>query len=412
MLICRRTETLNTIDYILILCICFSLIKEIINIPLIELNQIFLIGALILFLYINKKRGIIGVQITISQLSILLLISYIVIQGIILSVSYVDFFRMIKNYVLGLFFIMGIMSMGYRNYVKIIKIAVKWMTIIFTLEYFLYMFAKSGYNILFYEPYANIRHVASFLSPNSYAIVLAFVITYYVNKFILKGKKTDILLGALLFLPLISTYSKSGMFITLSGVLLSMWFSNKKHYKLIVIIVIINVAGLIVSGNIENILKQFPNSYFARRFLLYFEEGTLGGERGEGYLELINIFKENWLIGVGFGNITGNNDIYQGFSSAHNEYLRFLVEGGIIGGGIFLTIVIALIRRIINVYSMNKINKENCIFAIWGILFLLSEMFYNYFNAPREGILLIFMGFSVFTINNSIKEPVIPKRII
>ena len=398
MLISKKTESFNIINYVLLLTIFLSSIKEIINIPLIALNQIFLILFLLLLIYSKKKREIKNFQITFTQLTIILLISYIVIQGIFLSISYTDFLRMIKNYVLGLLLIMAMLSLDYTDYISIVKKAIRGMTIVFIMEYIICIFMPSAYNLIFYEPYANIRHVASFLSPNSYAIVLAFLITYHINDFILKRKKISGLLGLFLFLPLISTYSKSGMLIALAGILLSMWLSGNKLYKLIVAFFVVILGGLIVSEEIVNILEQFPDSYFARRFLLYFEDGTLGGERGEDYIEIFNIFKENWLVGGGFGNITGNNEIYQGFSSAHNEYLRFLSEGGIIGGMLFFSIIFALLKKIIRVFKYK--DRENYIFAIWGGLFLMSEMFYNYLNAPREGILLIFMGFGVFTIKN------------
>ena len=398
MLISKKTESFNIINYVLLLTIFLSSIKEIINIPLIELNQIFLILFLLLLIYSKKKREIKNFQITFTQLTIILLISYIVIQGIFLSISYTDFLRMIKNYVLGLLLIMAMLSLDYTDYISIVKKAIRGMTIVFIMEYIICIFMPSAYNLIFYEPYANIRHVASFLSPNSYAIVLAFLITYHINDFILKRKKISGLLGLFLFLPLISTYSKSGMLIALAGILLSMWLSGNKLYKLIVAFFVVILGGLIVSEEIVNILEQFPDSYFARRFLLYFEDGTLGGERGEDYIEIFNIFKENWLVGGGFGNITGNNEIYQGFSSAHNEYLRFLSEGGIIGGMLFFSIIFALLKKIIRVFKYK--DRENYIFAIWGGLSLMSEMFYNYLNAPREGILLIFMGFGVFTIKN------------
>lgn len=405
MLTSKKDESFNIINYVLLLAIFLSSIKEIINIPLIELNQIFLIFFLLLFINSKKKKEIKNFQITFAQLTIILLISYIVIQGIFLSINYTNFFRMIKNYVLGLLFIMAMLSLDYMDYISIVEKAIRGMTIVFIMEYIIYIFMTPVYNILFYAPYENIRHVASFLSPNSYAIVLAFLITYYINDFILKRKKISILLGIFLFLPLISTYSKSGMLIALGGIVLSMWLSGNKLYKLIVVFFVVVLGGLIVSGAIVNILEQFPDSYFARRFLLYFEEGTLGGERGEDYIEIFNIFRENWLVGVGFGNITGNNEIYQGFSSAHNEYLRFLSEGGIIGGILFFSITFALLKKVIRVFVCR--NRKNYIFAIWGILFLMSEMFYNYLNAPREEIILIFMGFGVFTIKNPKRTPVL-----
>ena len=189
MLISKKTESFNIINYVLLLTIFLSSIKEIINIPLIELNQIFLILFLLLLIYSKKKREIKNFQITFTQLTIILLISYIVIQGIFLSISYTDFLRMIKNYVLGLLLIMAMLSLDYTDYISIVKKAIRGMTIVFIMEYIICIFMPSAYNLIFYEPYANIRHVASFLSPNSYAIVLAFLITYHINDFILKRKK-------------------------------------------------------------------------------------------------------------------------------------------------------------------------------------------------------------------------------
>lgn len=396
----KKIEISKLINCGMILIVFFSTIKEIINIPFIELNQAALIAVLLLLVADKRTNGSSNFHIILTPIItvILVLICYMILQGILLSLNYRDSFRMLKNYVLGLLFIITIISMDHENYVKIVDKAIKCMTVVFAIEYFSYILAPLLYNTLFYIPYQNVRHVASFLSPNSYAIILAFLITYHANKFFVNGKIVNALIGVFLFLPLVSTYSKSGMIIALAGILLSMWFSKK--YRLFVIIIGILGIGLIFSGLLVDILECFPDSYYARRFLLYFEEGSLGGPRTEGYRQIFDIFRENWFVGVGFGNITGNNEIYQGFSSPHNEYLRFLAEGGIIGGVLFFAIIIAILKKIAKVYFVNN-NRDNIIFVIWGILFLLSEIFYNYLNAPREGILLIFMGMGVLNIKET-----------
>ena len=379
--------------------VLFSAIKEVINIPLIEINQLFLI--ITFFIYVSSQ-WLIGAKafyIRVTPIAVLsvLLIGYMFFQGLFLSINYIDCVRMLKNYLLALLFLIIITSIDYEDYRMIVKNSLNCMTAIFLLEFFLYLFFRPLYYEMFYAPYQNIRHQAGFLSPNSYAVILAFLITYHVYIFLIEKKFINFLFGISLIFPLVSTYSKSGFLITFSGIVLCMWFSQKRFLRLLVVMVIVIGGVMVLSGKIVDILEYFPDSYFAKRFLVYFEEGSIGGERTEGYKQLFDIFQQNFLFGVGFGNITGQNDFFQSFSSPHNEYLRFLVEGGIIGGALFGGIVLISVKKILEISVYSK-RRENKIYAIWGILFLLSEIFYNYLNAPREGILLIFMGFSMFTI--------------
>jgi O-antigen ligase len=97
-------------------------------------------------------------------------------------------------------------------------------------------------------------------------------------------------------------------------------------------------------------------------------------------------------LGLGFGNISGDNVLYQGMSSMHNEYLRFFVEGGIIGGILFTFIVGLLILSIIRIYLINPMHADIGLPISLVLMFLASELQYNFLNAPREGIILAFFS--------------------
>ena len=122
--------------------VLFSAIKEVINIPLIEINQLFLI--ITFFIYVSSQ-WLIGAKafyIRVTPIAVLsvLLIGYMFFQGLFLSINYIDCVRMLKNYLLALLFLIIITSIDYEDYRMIVKNSLNCMTAIFLLEFFLYLF--------------------------------------------------------------------------------------------------------------------------------------------------------------------------------------------------------------------------------------------------------------------------------
>ena len=398
MLRIMKVKENTLIRYGIVITLVFSGIGEFFNIPFLEINQFFLVLVILICLIRIKTNPSNYVVVDSIQMVVIALVIYLILQGFILTSNYMEYMRFAKNYILAFSFILIIMTLEYSEYLRILKVIVYFLTVLFFLEYILWQASPFLYGYMFAPLYDGIRHMANFLSPNSYAIVLAFLITYYVNRFVQAHKFINIIVGIGLCLPLATTYSKSGLIVCVVGVFFCLWFSENKFYKGIAIIGVIIFSWLLFSNLLITFLELFPDSYYARRLVLYLESETLGGERADTYLQMIHIFQDNWIGGVGFGNLTESNEHIIGFSSPHNEYLRFFAEGGIVGGILF-----SLFIASIAIQTLKWRKSSDRILIIWGILFIIAEIFYNYLNAPREGLILIFFGCGCLLINNEQK---------
>jgi len=379
--------------------LALSTVGEFIPIPGIEINQFVILIIFPLF-YIKIKDRYGCHPKNIIVLIVFILYGYILLQGSIMTYDLVEFIKTIKNYTISFMFILMVISLNSSEYKTILKKYINFCSIFFIFEFFLgYFNFTSIYNMLFIQPYADIRHMGNFLSPNSYGIIIAFIMIGNLYLYVQQKQKVNMLFLIGLSLPMLTTVSRSAVIILLIGVIIFIFIKFRIGTKIIIILTTFISLLYILSDKFVMWLYKYYSSYYARRFILYLESGNLYGDRSNEYKTIFKLYKTSWFTGLGFGNITGNNELYQGMSSMHNEYYRFFIEGGIIGGLLFLVIVIILLYSIIKLYKIKNVDKNTkALFITYTIMFLIAELQYNFFDAHREGILLIFFGFSVITI--------------
>ena len=116
---------------------------------------------------------------------------------------------------------------------------------------------------------------------------------------------------------------------------------------------LIPIALYFVSEAIGNLLERT------------FSGGMLNTtNRLEAWTTLLELSEEHRIIGMGIGSlktITGNYIIDQGFTAAHNEYVRFIYETGIIGLFIFIWIMAIIFKTY---YRNNIFGKKKYIIVL------------------------------------------------
>ncbi|MDY0278543.1 MAG: O-antigen ligase family protein [Acholeplasma sp.] len=398
---------------LILIILIISTIGEILPIPFIEINQLFFILFFPIMLYF-KRKSFKYLKINIILFIIITLSVYMLFQGLILSVDFDSYLRFMKNYIIAFSFIILTLTLTPKEHYKILNLYTHIASIIFVLEYILWKVRLfSIYLFIFNFPFSGIRNQAAFLSPNSYGIIISFLILSNLFLGIFKSKKYHCILALILIFPLFTTASRSAIFILLIGISIFGFLNSKLFGKVVIILSVLLIGYLLLSDNAFYILNDYNHIFFVRRFLNYFDERSLFGERTYEYIKIFEIYRDSWFTGLGFGNITGNNVLYVGMSSVHNEYLRFLIEGGVVGGFLFGFLIFILCFETYKLMRNTKLSKyfKNIIFTFF-FMFLIAEMQYNFFNAHREGLILIFLGFSpmiyskVLLLNVSIKKKI------
>jgi O-antigen ligase len=384
---------------IFILILILSTIGEYLPLPGFQTNQLFILVLVPIVIFKIKKR-ISYYPHNVVLVILLFLWFYITLQGLLSTYDINAFLRTMREYSISFIFILMVICLKVDEYRTILKKFTSFCNVFFMFEYILGT-SNVGhiYNTFFHQPYADIRNMANFLSPNSYGAVIAFLIISNIYLYCHYKNKMNLLFSLLLIFPLVTTVSRSSLIVLILGLLVFVFIKFKIAVKFAILIAVLWLSLISVSDRIVVWLSQYSDSYFARRIVLYFQSDSVFGNRIYEYEIIFNLYKSNWFTGLGFGNITGKNQLYSGMTSMHNEYLRFFIEAGIVGGALFMIIIVFLIYAAIKLVLSREYDRNiKALFASFTIMFLVSQLQYNYFNAPREGILLIFFGFSALTV--------------
>ena len=237
-----------------------------------------------------------------------------------------------------------------------------------------------------------------------YAMVSIFLIVFLLREY---KKKLKILYAIMLVLCLVGLFlTKSrGSYIGFAmGALVVVWFnfrSIKKFIISILIMIAVSIPLIFISDAFKRIMQifDFNEANISWRFVLW--------ERA------LYMFRQSPIFGIGFGRFNDVdfssrfNDfsfeklhVFIGFpkvvsffmdpnydfsnAHAHNSYLQYLAETGIVGLGLLILFWIFVLRKIFRAYNTvgDDFSKKVFLCSIGGIaaLFTLS-LFENYFSA-------------------------------
>lgn len=159
--------------------------------------------------------------------------------------------------------------------------------------------------------------------------------------------------------------------------LISAKFFWKTYKKLYVTVISATAALFFCAITFVSALRHRFMSIFAMR------NDSSNSFRFNVYHSAIQMFKDNWLLGIGVGN-KNFREIYglymrTGFDalSAYNIYLEIAVESGIFALIAFLGFLITLIKKAIS-YILNSSNIESVLFVSVSLVSILAVCFHGF----------------------------------
>ena len=319
-----------------------------------------------------------------------------------------------------LFFVFAVPFLDYRKladlYFKFIFAVFTFFSIFGIAEYFF-----SGYSIMtFSEPYAGKMFLALNFAHNAtgsvYSIVCIFLFAFF-----LKEKKDKLKLWYLFLLlinliALFITKSRGGYTGFMAGAIIVLWLNYRSIKKFAIAIgamMLVFLPLIYATGIYKRLLQLFDIQggtsrvrlmIWEKAWYLFSQSPLFGigfGRFNDIYSIDRHIFDVNRLKGLnGLFAYYANQSFYFDTAHAHNSYLQFLSETGVLGLGLLLLFWILCLIKLINAYSGTKDEFSSKTFlaavgSIFGILVLaLSE---NYLSTttimiPMSILLSISIG--------------------
>ncbi len=372
-----------------------------------------LISILIGIIFFIKKRAIISLH---SELLAILLIIYIyfIFSYFVSGQSFSNllsfqFLRFDGNFFFCyiLFFIFAHTALDYKKlanyYFKFIFTVFTIFSIFGIIEYF-----QNNWSWMVYtEPGVGKVYFALNFAHNAtgsvYAIVCIFLLVFFLKEKEKKLKSLYIILLLINLAALFLTKSRANYLSFIISSIIIVWLYYKSLKKFLIAI------GIFIAGSIPVI--YFTGVY--NRFIQIFETGdSTSVIRFFIWEKAWYLFSQSPLFGIGFGRFNDifnidrglfdigslrgfsgfitfymKNNFYYDSAHAHNSYLQFLTETGVIGLALIMLFWFLCLVKLLKYYnnsenSKNDFNKKVFLSAIGSIfIILINSFFENYLSA-------------------------------
>ncbi len=203
---------------------------------------------------------------------------------------------------------------------------------------------------------------AGFAEPNQYAgylvLFIPLVLTYVLFEKRLIFRTASIILLAVTFLALFTTGSRGGIFSFLAAMLFHLFILNRKNMiklpTLIATIFIVCLVGAISIAAAPSAVKETVYDRLDPRKSESIEDYTAG--RLKTLRNGIKLFVQKPIVGYGQKTFTYLMEKRFGMHiAAHNQYLNYLVQFGLIGFSLFIILYYKLFKI---VWDQQKIIKD------------------------------------------------------
>ncbi len=199
----------------------------------------------------------------------------------------------------------------------------------------------------------------------------------------------------LVLLSILLSLSRGGILVTLLSILVFFYLLSKKsslQFWPVLVIVSGSVVLFFITFGSEEISWKFSNTFT--------EEGEWNLSRLATWTDTLEIIKDFWLTGTGFGTFVDIFPVYKTIPSnsvydhAHNDYLELLTDGGVIGFILVVWFIVVVLKG-----GWQKIRRRRDNFSILiGIAALVgicSMLFYSFtdFNMKNgaDGLYFFFL---------------------
>lgn len=202
------------------------------------------------------------------------------------------------------------------------------------------------------------RIYSTFFNPNVFGFYINFIIIIAMESLDFRKPKLETFIFALGTICLIFTFSRTAWISLIAALVLSSFFNKKYLFNAIIISITIFFADYALGIGRTNLMRAAGDSSFLYRF--------------EVWKTCIEIIKDNFITGIGFGTLFKHVSQYSSIVSTkiehcHNIYLQVITETGILGFSIFFTFLIGIISKFKN--NLFKQNNDMwvtafCVFAM------------------------------------------------
>jgi len=368
-----------------------------------------LISILIGFVFFIKKRTITSFHSEIfailAVIFIYLFLSYFISGQPIFNLFSYQFLKFDGNFFFCyiLFFIFSIPFASYKRsadyYFKFIFSVFSIFSLAGIAEYFL----SSGFLLVHQDPGVGKLFFALNFAHNAtgsvYALVCIFLFVFFLKE---KMAKVKILFAVLLLvnlLALLITKSRASYVGFFGAAIIVVWLhfkSIKKFSITIGALIVVTIPILYLSGVYKRVLQilNFQGGTSILRFYIWEKAWYLFSQSplfGIGYARFNDVFSiDRGVFDIGrlrgYPSIVAfytKQDFYFNSAHAHNAYLQFLTETGIIGLGLILLFWTLCIVKILKAYNSTKNDYTGKVLlsALAGIFILLILSFFeNYLS--------------------------------
>ena len=369
-----------------------------------------LISILIGFIFFIKKRSVTSFH---SELLAILgviyvyfILSYFVSGQPLSNLLSYQFLRYDGNFFF-CYILFFIFSISFSNFKKLADYYFKFIFSIFTIfsligiaEYFL----SSGFLMVYTEAETGKIYFALNFAHNAtgsaYAVVCIFLLVFFLKEKILKIKILFIILLLINLLALLLTKSRAGYVGFFGAAIIVIWLHFKSIKKFSIAIGVILVGSLPVlflTGIYKRVIgivnlqqgTTIVRFYIWEKAWYLFSQSPIFGIGYGRFNDVFNIDSGIFDIGRlrGYPGIVSfymKQSFYFDSSHAHNAYLQFLTETGIIGLGLILIFWTLCIVKILKAYNNTKENFTSKVLlsslaSIFALLIL--SFFENYLSA-------------------------------
>lgn len=341
-----------------------------------------LISILIGFIFFIKKRSVTSFHsellAILGIIYVYLILSYFVSGQPLSNLLSYQFLKFDGNFFF-CYFLFFIFSISFSNFRKLADYYFKFVFSVFTIfsligiaEYIL----SDGFLFVHTEPLAGKIYFALNFAHNAtgsvYAVVCVFLLVFFLKEKITKLRILFLILLLINLLALLITRSRAGYIGFFGAAIIIIWLHFKSIKKFLI------TMGVIIAGAVP--ILYFTGIYKRILQILNFQGGTTV-VRLYIWEKAWYLFSQSPIFGIGFGRFNdvfnidrGTFDIgrlrvypqivsfymkqsfYFDSAHAHNAYLQFLAETGVIGLGLLLIFWTLCIVKILKAYNSTKDN--------------------------------------------------------
>lgn len=268
-----------------------------------------------------------------------------------------------------------IIAINYKDPVRILKYMVVSAAVVSIIAIFQYM----GMDILYYEEFKGFenRAFSTMGNANWLGTYTAFILPGSLVLFMLYQNKLWLLLSALIYAALLSNATRGAWIaFAVTMVIYSIYYyrDTKKRKMLLSVILILFVVTLLFLPFNDWLLYRFSYSIPEQLSSAVQLEDSAGTGRLFIWKNMFQVFRENWLFGVGPDHLEVTRIDNSVVRVAHNIYLEIAVSMGIF----------ALLSYLVCVYYILRFWKGE-----WGFLFFLMLFTYLLQGISNNEVVMI-----------------------